>query len=88
MGPAGCEDGRERAVVQEAADQQEGTSSWELVEMEGSRELEGGETKLLVEGQEVWREWRGEEVDRPKWWREQKEAWQAKERAAFRMQLE
>ena len=27
MGPAGCEDGREleRAVVQEAADQQEGT---------------------------------------------------------------
>ena len=40
----------------------------------GTRMGRGGEVEQLVKGEDLWREWKGEAVERTGWWKEQHEA--------------
>ena len=43
----------------------------ELMGLEGSRVEEGGNVEIMVEGREVWREWKGEHCEQKGWWGQQ-----------------
>ena len=56
----------------------------QLVDITGQRVQADGGSGVLVEGQEVWEEWKGHTVEDTEWRKEAKGQWRAREQAARR----
>ena len=57
----------------------------ELVLLEGSRAVNKRETEVLVEGEELWQEWRGQQVASTRWLKEEREVWGTEGRPSDRL---